>query len=75
MTDNKQMFVKDFIEILDAGNIKIEEMGWEYILNLIINRYFNMADDAKSKGYLASYRDYLHTAFTLMAEMDRIGLR
>ena len=72
---DNQIFVKDFVEILDAAGIHIEEMGWDYILILITNRYFDLAEDAKKKGYLSSYRDYLHTATQIAVEMDRRGLR
>ena len=75
MTDNNQIFVKDFVEILDIAGIPIAEMGWDYILTLITNRYFDLAEAAKKRGHLVTYKDYLHTATQICVEMDRRGLR
>lgn len=69
--EERKIYLKDFVEILSASGYRIENMGWENVLDIMCIHFFNEADRSEAEGYPSSAKSYRDKGLLLHDNIHR----
>ncbi len=70
---NKKMTTKEFKEVLKAAHIDFDFIGWEGILVIISNHYYNTAKEFEEKNLKYGADDYKKNASKIHEILEERG--